>query len=530
MKKSMAGLVLLMLVCSGFPSAAQTLHNEDEKITIYFFYKETCQHCAREKVFLDKLESKYPRLEIIRISVVEEPQLFEEMLREYGSIPVGVPRTIIGGKVFVGFSSEEGSLEWYDAYKGYYGYGKQMENEIRELMNLAPLLCECGVVEISKEDEKVKNLLDTYPDSKYSIYLADEIYTIGWWSPDRINSELMYPDVLVKLNAKTGELIESTNPDSPVEGVKKPVKEQSDVLELLIGLFLLYAMLYVIFRKKIHARYWISVLFLFIIASLFIIIQNVSEESIIDFAKGFSFPGFVFIIALVDGFNPCAFFVLGFLLSLLTYTKSRGKMLLIGAVFILTSGLMYSLFIIVLLTIRTELLSEYQGIIRLMVAAIALVAGLINIKDFFYFKKGVSLTMSDKSTQKIFSRIRSLVNSVREAQTGREMLIAVLATVVLASMVNFIELGCTLILPMQYLEVLLNNYSEPVGLMHILYTVFYGVVYIIPLFAILGGFIYSFKSEKISEKQARVLKLVGGLIMLTLGLVLLFKPELLIFG
>jgi cytochrome c biogenesis protein CcdA len=99
----------------------------------------------------------------------------------------------------------------------------------------------------------------------------------------------------------------------------------------------------------------------------------------------------------------------------------------------------------------------------------------------------------------------------------------------LAAMVNLVELGCTFILPMAYLETLISSYPND-AFSHILYTAFYAAVYVIPLFAILGSFIYAFKSERMTEKQARVLKLLGGGLMVVLGLILLFKPELLVFG
>ncbi len=515
---------------SAYANNQNSYNNNISKVTIYFCYSITCPHCAKEKIFLRNLEEKYPRLDVDYIIASENQDLFKKLCSDYNTIPVGVPRTFIGDKVFIGFTEEEGSLEWYDAYKAYYGYSNQIENEIRKLMDLAPLMCECEVLKISKRDESVSKLLEEYPESKYSVYLINETYLVGWWSPDRINSNIDYPNVVAKVNARTGEIIESWIPDMPVEGLKKPTPSpESRIFELIIPVFLIYGLVYIIFRNKVHSRYWISGLSLLVIASLFVTLQNISEKNIIGFAKGFSFPGFTFIIALIDGFNPCAFAVLAFLLSLLTYTRSRKKMLLIGSVFILTSGFMYFLFIMLLLIVRATMLSEFQDIMRLMVGLIAIIAGIINIKDFFFFGRGISLTMSDDKRNRIFGRIGRIVQGLRRAESKREIIFAVIATFILAIMVNIIELGCTFILPVEYIEVLLNNYPEPIGLTHIFFTAFYGLVYIIPLFAILGSFIYSFKSERLTERQGRILKLFGGIIMVSLGLILIFKPEILIF-
>jgi len=95
--------------------------------------------------------------------------------------------------------------------------------------------------------------------------------------------------------------------------------------------------------------------------------------------------------------------------------------------------------------------------------------------------------------------------------------------------VNFIELGCTLILPVQYIEVLITNYGENLTVYHMLYTALYCAVYIIPLLVILGSFLYTFKSDRMTEREGRVLKLVSGSIMVALGLILIFVPELLAF-
>ena len=82
---------------------------------------------------------------------------------------------------------------------------------------------------------------------------------------------------------------------------------------------------------------------------------------------------------------------------------------------------------------------------------------------------------------------------------------------------------------MQYIEVLITNFGTHVTSSHYMYIAFYCTVYIIPLFAILGSFLYSFKSERMTETKGKILKLISGLVMLGLGLILLFKPELMVF-
>jgi len=313
--------------------------------------------------------------------------------------------------------------------------------------------------------------------------------------------------------------------------IQEPVAIKSlDISFFPLMLLFLFVLFFVIFRKKIQKQYMKGVLMAVILIILFYIAQKIPPTRIIAFAKEFSFPVFTFVIALLDGFNPCAFAVLAILLSLLVYAQSRKKMAMIGLIFIITSAAMYFLFIIILLTLRAELLGSYKSIIRIVVGIIAITAGAINIKDFFFFKKGISLTIPQHKMGKIMQRMRSIVNRLKEATTPKSLFFAIIGTMVLATLVNIVELGCTLILPIQYIEVLVTNFGMHIGLPHYMYTLLYCVIYVIPLFAILGSFLYTFKSEKMTESKGRLLKLIGGLVMLGLGLILLFKPELMVFG
>ncbi|MFH2027843.1 MAG: hypothetical protein ABIJ08_01775 [Nanoarchaeota archaeon] len=426
---------------------------------IFFFYSKTCPHCAKEEIFLAELEDNYPELNIQYYEVSENYDFFKQTCEKYGTIPVGVPRTIVNGTVFIGFTEEEGQLQYVKGYQAYNGFKNQIEKSI-----LAHLASETNIsINQTCEVEQTKKDVSNY---------------------------LFFPSILI----------------------------------------LLYIIFFSLFRKKILKRYLVGILLAIIIIIFFYLSQHLPTTQIIAFAGQFSFPVFTFIIALLDGFNPCAFAVLAILLSLLVYAKSKKKMALIGMIFIITSSLMYFLFIVVLLTLRAELLAPYKNIIRVMVGLIALVAGSINIKDFFFFKQGISLTIPQEKMGKLVVRMRNIVNEVREARTNRAMFIAIIGTIILAALVNLVELGCTLILPMQYIEVLITNYGTHVTSLHYMFIAFYCLVYIIPLFFILGSFLYTFRSERMTETKGRMLKLIGGLVMFGLGMILLFRPELMVFG
>jgi len=232
--------------------------------------------------------------------------------------------------------------------------------------------------------------------------------------------------------------------------------------------------------------------------------------------QDYSLPVFTLLIASLDAFNPCAFFILFFLLSLIVHQKSRVRMLVIGCTFVLCSGLMYFLFMSAWLNLF--LITEQLLLITTIAGIVALVFGLINIKDYFFFKQGVSLSLSDSARSKIFSRIRLLTQ-----QGSWPTMIA--ATIILAVAANSYELLCTAGLPMVYTRVLtLNNLSNA---QYYLYLAFYNVIYIIPLLIIVILFTVTLGRKKISEQEGRILKLLSGSMMIGLGAILSLNPDLL---
>jgi len=229
-----------------------------------------------------------------------------------------------------------------------------------------------------------------------------------------------------------------------------------------------------------------------------------------------SLPVLTLVIAGMDSFNPCAFFVLLSLLGLLVHAQSRNKMLLVGGIFVFFSGFIYFLFMAAWLNLflvmgRVALITTFAGCVSLVIAV-------INIKDFFLFKQGVSLTIPDSAKAKLFDRMRRLLHST-------SLLSILIGTTVLAVVANFYELLCTAGFPMVFTRILtLNNLSTP---SYYLYLVLYNLVYVVPLSIIVLGFTLTLGKRKLTEWQGRVLKLVSGSMMLGLGGILLFNPALL---
>jgi len=201
---------------------------------------------------------------------------------------------------------------------------------------------------------------------------------------------------------------------------------------------------------------------------------------------------------------------------MLVYAKNKKRMLIIGLTFVFFSGLIYFLFMSAWLNFF--MVTKSITMITTIAGIIALIISIINIKDFFSFKKGISLSVSDKNRNKLISRMRGLL----KAESLTSMLIG---TITLAIAANMYELLCTAGFPMVFTKILVLN--ELSTLSYYLYLLFYNLIYIIPLLTIVLIFTFTFGAKKLNESQGEALKLLSGMMMLALGSMLVFAPGLL---
>lgn len=222
------------------------------------------------------------------------------------------------------------------------------------------------------------------------------------------------------------------------------------------------------------------------------------------------------LIAFVDSFNPCSLWVLTMLLTLTLHTGSRRKVLLIGVLFLTVTAVIYALFIAGLFTVLT--IVSFAGWIQIIVSLVALVFGLINLKDYFWYKEGVSLTISDSEKPGIFRRMRNLMdpNLSFWGLAG--------GTVVLAAGTALVEFSCTAGFPVLWTNMVVSQNVGTAGF--ILLLLLYLVVYQVEAYFIFAAAVVSLHSSRIEERHGRLLKLIGGVLMLTLAGVMLVKPSL----
>jgi MFS family permease len=230
--------------------------------------------------------------------------------------------------------------------------------------------------------------------------------------------------------------------------------------------------------------------------------------------QALSLPLLTVVIAGLDAFNPCAFFVLMFLLSLMVHGGSRRRMLLIGGVFVFFSGLLYFVFMAAWLNLF--LLLGALRWITVVAGIVAVFFALINIKDYFWFKQGVSLSIPARAKPQLYQRTRQLLRAER-------LPTVLLGTTLLALAANAYELLCTSGFPMIYTRTLTLNALTPAA--YYLYLALYNLIYVIPLLVIVVIFAVKFGSRKLKEEEGRTLKLLSGLMMLLLGVLLIVAPE-----
>ncbi len=250
--------------------------------------------------------------------------------------------------------------------------------------------------------------------------------------------------------------------------------------------------------------------------------SSTEKNPMIDFfgmkvdLNDFSLPVLTIVLAGIDSVNPCSFFVLLFLLSLLIYMKSRKKMILIGSVFVFFSGFIYFLLMTAVLTVIQYI--GIQMIIFSIAGIIAIFFGGLNIKDFFFFKKGPSASISDEKKKGLYKQIRKIVKI-------KSLPSLFIASILFAISANTVDLLCSFNLPVIYTSILTSQNLAGFG--YYFYILAYNIIYVIPLMVIVSIMVITLGKWKLSEFQGRVLKLFSGLMIFSLGEILLINPDIL---
>ena len=231
-------------------------------------------------------------------------------------------------------------------------------------------------------------------------------------------------------------------------------------------------------------------------------------------ASRLGLPLFTLALGLLDGFNPCAMWVLLFLLSLLVRLRDRRRMALVAGTFVLASGAVYYAFMAAWLNVFLAVgMSEP---LRWTLAAVAVAIGAINVKDFFAWGRGPSLSIPAAAKPGLVARMRRVL-------AADALPASLVAVAILAVLVNFVELLCTAGIPAIYTAVLVQHQLG--AAMHYAYLALYIAGYIADDTLMVVAAVLALGSGRLSERAGRALKLVSGLVMLALGGVMALRPE-----
>ena len=444
-----------------------------QPVAIYFFWGNGCPHCAKAKPFLEELARKYPNVTLHDYEVwyVEENQaLFIQMAFTHGFEPSGVPTIFIGDRYWV-------------------GYAEQLVPE------LDAAVASCSVTGC--------------PDAGLGIIP-------GIPTPTPIPAPISPLGIAAAGGGQTGAGAAPTAEESTVVAAAPSVKaaaavvipgkrESAAVAAASDGKALGIAVAAAT-PAVVHAG----------IAS---VLPETPQQlavpwlGMIDLAAQ-SLVVSTALIAFVDGFNPCSLWVLSVLLALTLNSGSRRKVFLVGFVFLMVTSLVYMAFITGLFTMFTVI--SFVGWIRIVVALVALFFAAVNIKDYFWYKEGISFTIADEKKPGIYRGVRRVLNA------GESTWSVVAATAVLAAGVSLVEFSCTAGFPVLWTNLLITQ--QVTALAFVLLLLLYMVIYQLDELAIFLVAVFSLKASRLEEKQGRLLKLVGGMLMLTLAAVMLINP------
>ena len=413
MKKILNYILVLLLVFIVFPLGVKA----EDIVNIHLFYGNGCPHCAHEKAFLEEYLKDRDDVKLYMYEVwrdADNQELLAKVQEKLNNKQSGVPYTVIGDKVLVGYSD--------------------------------------GVT-----NKNIERYVNNY-----------------------LNDMSSYSDPVGEITGVSEKKETTNNMQSSNENDEEDEKNETEESQIEVP-----------------------------------VLGNID-------AKKVSLPILSVILGFVDGFNPCAMWILIFLITMLFNMKDRKKMWILGITFILTSGIVYLLFMLTWLNLATFI--SKISFIRLAVALVAVIVGIVNLVKF-----SNSMTKKDDGCDVVDKKERKkIMNKITDITKEKKFILAILGIIALAASVNIIELMCSIGIPLLFTQILaMNNLST---LQYGIYMFIYILFFLIDDIIVFAISMFTLKVTGISTKYTKYSHLIGGIIMLIIGLLLIIKPELLMFN
>ncbi len=466
----------------GYTDSASGRQAVESMLTVEVFTRSTCPHCQEAKQFLRRIAPYWPAVRFADCDIAIDPQCrqrMEELTRHYRIYASSVPAFHLCGQLKTGFLGERIT-------------GAEIESILRKAARSLPSKDPPGEVPEDNSAAEGQPLRSSSASGRASRTIASRCVSLTalpmWGLLDSTTAVIQVPadgdDPADEAPAMDGldplpdmDMLPELPGDSSVDygdtqPITAPAEPDTDMEVPFLGR--------------------------------------------LD-AKSLGMPAFTFLVGLVDGFNPCAMWVLMFLLSVLVNIRERKKILIIAGTFVVVSGLAYFAFMAAWLNVF--MLVGMDRPAQVILGSVAIFIGLVNVKDFFALGKGVSFKIPESAKPGLYARVRKIV-------AAKHLLAALTGAIILAVLVNMIELLCTAGLPAMYTQIL--TMQEYVPLVNYLYLGLYIVAYMLDDSLLVAIVVITLSKKKLQESQGRWLKLLSGVVILALGFVMLVKPDLLV--
>ncbi len=244
----------------------------------------------------------------------------------------------------------------------------------------------------------------------------------------------------------------------------------------------------------------------------------------IDVSK-MSLPALTVILGALDGFNPCAMWVLLFMITLLVNVRSRKRMYLIGGTFILASGVVY--YLILVAWLKLFLAISYVNITRILIGTFALILGIWQIRNFINYQPGVCKVTDGK--QGFQEKLKNGLKNHAEKVVLSPLNLGIIGGVILLALgVNLVEFFCSAGLPAIYTRILILNKVSSVS--YYFYLLLYTLIFMLDDLIIFSVVLFTLNKLGFTEKYNYWATLAGGSLIIVLGILLIFRPEILMFA
>ncbi|MCI5143537.1 MAG: hypothetical protein D3909_17810 [Candidatus Electrothrix sp. ATG1] len=222
------------------------------------------------------------------------------------------------------------------------------------------------------------------------------------------------------------------------------------------------------------------------------------------------------VLGLVDGFNPCAMWVLVYLISIVLTLKSRKKIWLLVGTFVGASGILYFLFMTAWL--NAFLFLGYLRILTLLIGLAAAGVGILNIREYIQTQGELACKVGDAASKK---KTMSRIDQIAQAPLS---LFTIFNIIVLAFVINSIEFACSAALPAIFTHAL--SLKALPAIQYYGYILLYDFFFMLDDLVIFSLAVLALNTD-LGQRYAKYCKIIGGIVLLVLGGIMVFAPDLL---